>query len=294
MHYSKEKIIYEGRRLGGSAIGAFLYALGINLFVVPSGLYAGGIMGFSQVIRTLLVDFLHLPFQNFDIAGVIYYLINIPIFLIAFAKIGKKFVAKTVLCVTLITVFMTLIPTNPIMHDDVLASSIIGGIMSGFGMGLMLRMGASVGGMDIVGVVLIKWKKNFSVGQVNLFMNILLYGICLFLFDVQIVVYSMIYAAVSAIATDKIHSQNINVEVSIITKLCNPKMEEEVFYQLGRGITKWESLGAYTDEKSEVLYILMSKYEVGQLKHIVRKYDPHAFIVVNEGVNVDGNYLKKL
>lgn len=291
---TKEQAVYEGKRLFGAMAGAFLYAAGINLFVVPSGLYSGGVMGFCQVLRTILTEYFHLPFQNFDIAGIIYYLVNIPIFLIAFTKIGKKFFSKTVICVTLTTVFLSIIPTTGIFQGDTLAASIIGGFMSGFGIGVMLKMGASGGGLDVIGVILIKWKKNFSVGQVNLAVNVLLYGLCLFLFDVRIVVYSLIYAAVAAVATDKAHSQIINVEVHIITKKCTHEMEEEIFEQLGRGITKWQSLGAYTEESSEVLFVLMSKYEVSHLKTIVQKYDPNAFIVVNEGVNVYGNYLKKL
>ena len=69
---------YEGKRTLGSVAGAFLYAAGINLFVVPAGLYSGGVMGICQVIRTVLAQFFHLHFETFDIAGVIYYAINIP------------------------------------------------------------------------------------------------------------------------------------------------------------------------------------------------------------------------
>ncbi len=64
--------------------------------------------------------------------------------------------------------------------------------------------------------------------------------------------------------------------------------------QMGRGITKWNITGAFTNENSEILYIILSKYEVNQLKQMIRKYDPDAFIVVNEGVSVDGNFIKKL
>ena len=155
-------------------------------------------------------------------------------------------------------------------------------------------MGSSDGGTDVLGILLIRWKKDFSVGKVNLIVNIGLYGVCLFLFDVQTVIYSLIYASVSAFAVDKVHSQNINVEVHIITKNASEEMEQEIFSQMERGITKWKGLGAYTDENTELLYMVVSKYEIGRLKHIIRKYDPHAFVVVNEGVNVDGHYLKKL
>lgn len=287
------RLIYEGRRTLGSIFGAFLYAAGINLFVVPAGLYTGGVMGICQVIRTLLIDYFHLSFGSLDIAGIIYYLINIPIFILAFARMGKRFFVKTLVTVTAMSGFIAIIPTAPVV-EDVMAAAVVGAIISGAGVGIVLRMGSSGGGMDVVGVLLTLWKKDFSVGKVNLLVNVLLYGSCLFLFDIEIVVYSLIYAAVYSVAMDKVHIQNINVEVNIITKADTKALEQEVFRELGRGITKWTTMGAYTDEQSQILYIMLSKYEVNRLKAMVHKYDPNAFIVVNEGVSVDGNYLKKL
>lgn len=289
----KDAMIYEGRRSLLTLIGACLYAAGINLFVVPSGLYTGGLMGICQVIRTLLADLLHLNFHSFDIAGIIYYIVNIPIFVIAFTRMGRLFFGKTLLAVTAMTLFMSLMPTNPIV-EDTMAACIVGGIISGVGTGLILRMGASGGGMDVVGVLLTKWKNDFSVGKVGLLVNLALYGVCLSLFDLEVVVYSIIYAAVYSVAMDRMHTQNINVEVNVITKADTAALEKAVFQELGRGITKWSALGAYTYERSHVLYILLSKYEVNHLKTIIHKHDPNAFIVVNEGVSVDGNYLKKL
>lgn len=277
-------------------VGATLYAASINLFVTPANLYTGGIMGFSQLFRTLLVDYLHLPFQHFDISGIIYYILNIPILFLAYNKIGKKFFLKTMICITWITVAMSIIPIpqKPLLESDLLGTCFIGGILAGFGIGTMLKMGASGGGMDIVGMVLIKWKRNFSVGKISLFVNAVLYAICLLLFDIPIVIYSLIYASISSIAIDRVHDQTINVEVTIITKKDCKEMNDEIFQELRRGITLWQSTGAYTSEDSKVLYILLSKYEVRHLKHIIKKYDPNAFIVVNEGVHIEGNYLIKL
>lgn len=289
----KEAFLYEGKRSLICIMGAVVYALGVNLFVVPSELYSGGVMGLCQVIRTLLADVWGMDFGGFDIAGVIYYLINIPLFALAFARMGRKFFVKTVIAVTAMTVALSVIPTTQIV-EDAMAACVVGGIISGAGVGVILRMGSSGGGMDIVGMMLTQWKRDFSVGKVNLFMNLALYATCLFLFDVEIVVYSIIYAAVYSLAMDKFHTQNINVEVNVITKANTTVLEKEVFEELGRGITKWNTLGAYTNEQSHILYIMLSKYEVNRLKSLIRKHDPNAFIVVNEGVSVDGNFLKKL
>ena len=261
--------------------------------MVPAGLYTGGVMGICQVIRTVFIRFFGLHFETFDIAGVIYYAINIPIFVVAFKRIGRRFFGKTLVAVTAITVFLSLIPTAQIVEER-MAACVVGGIIAGAGTGIMLRMGASGGGMDVIGVLLARWKQDFSVGKVNLFVNIALYAVCLLLFDIEIVVYCIIYSAVYSVAMDRVHTQNINVEVTVITKADTTALEKEVFQELNRGITKWSALGAYTYDRSHILYIMLSKYEVHRLRAIIHKYDPEAFIVLNEGVNVLGHYLKKL
>lgn len=291
---SKEMVRVEGKRLLIAIGGALLYSIGQNLFVVPSGLYSGGMMGGAQLIRTFLVNYLHLPLENFDIAGLIYYAVNIPLLLFAMKSIGKQFLVKTLTCVTATTVFLSIIPVYPVMTQDTLASCLIGGICCGFGMGIALKMGGSLGGTDIVGMILIKRDIHVSVGRVSLTMNVIVYTICLFLFNISTVIYSLIYAAISSFSIDRAHSQNINVEVKIITKKDSHELEMEIFERLNRGITRWDSYGAYTNDKSCVLYILISKYEMGMLKQIVAKHDPDAFVVLDEGVDVVGHYLKKL
>lgn len=293
MKPTSQRMWNESKKTLGSIVGAFLYAAGVNLFMVPAGLYTGGVMGICQVIRTLLIEYLHMDFQGVDIAGIIYYVINIPIFVIAYAKLGKKFFAKTLIAVTAMTLFLSMIPTTLIV-EDAMAACVVGGIVSGAGVGIILRMGSSGGGMDVIGILMTLGKKDYSVGRISLFVNLALYATCLFLFDVEIVVYSIIYAAVYSVAMDKVHIQNINVEVTIITKADTTSLEKEIFNELGRGITKWTSMGAYTYEQSHILYVMLSKYEVNRLKALIHKHDPNAFIVVNEGVSISGNYLKKL
>ena len=136
------------KRMGALVLGAFLYALGINLFVVPSGFYTGGVMGLCQVIRTLLDKVCVLPF---DVTGVLYYAINIPLLVIAWFRIDRAFVGRTLLCVTAITVFLSIIPERPILSGDVIANCLVGGVIAGGGTGMMLWGGGTGGGLDISG-----------------------------------------------------------------------------------------------------------------------------------------------
>jgi len=280
-------------QLLGATVGALIYAAATNWFIVPAKLYSGGLFGVCQLIRTGLVSLLHLNTGNFDIAGIIYYCVNFPVLLISMRAIGKKFFWKTLFTTTLISFFLSVIPVVHVM-DDMLSTCIVGGLVSGFGLGIMLRNGASAGGMDVIALLLIKWKKDFSVAKVGIGVNVVLYGICLFLFNAQTVIYSLICTAVCTVAEDRMHTQNINVLVTIITKSKDNSLEAAILKQLGRGVTTWGAHGAYTNEETRVLFCAVSKYEVRQLKSVIYAIDPQAFVVINEKVSIEGHFVKRL
>ena len=136
-------------------------------------------------------------------------------------------------------------------------------------------------------------RKETGVGQLTLFVNAILFATCFYVFGVRVVIYSMLFTFVYSFALDKMHSQNINVEAKIITKK-GKEIEAEIFRQMGRGVTEWASVGAYTGQGSTMLYVLMSKYEIAQLRSLAKKIDPSAFIVISSDVRVYGNFLKKM
>jgi uncharacterized membrane-anchored protein YitT (DUF2179 family) len=290
--FSKKEL---GRTLG-AVLGTLLFAAAINIFVVPVGVYSDGIIGICQVIRTILIKYLHMNFNGYDIAGIIYYMVNIPLFFMAFRSIGKVFFVKTMICTIAMTLFLTVIPipNHLLVKNDILTTVIFGGIISGIGNGLTLIMGGSTGGIEIIAVYFIKKRRRVGVGQVALGVNLVLYVACFVLFDITTTIYSLIVAIASSVAIDRLHSQNINVEATIISKTDLKPFQTEFMSLMGRGITKWRITGAYTNMDAEALYIILSKYEVGQLRQLVRKYDPEAFVVINEGVTVYGNFDKKL
>lgn len=276
-------------------LGSFLYAVGVNVFIVPHSLYTGGLVGICQLIRTFFVDFLGLPFANIDIAGILYFIINIPIFLIAYKYIGKRFLFKTAVSAVSITLFLSVlvVPGTPLI-EDTLTSCIIGAIVSGIGTGLIFTMTASGGGLDIVALMCSKKYKTLSFGKVNIAINLCIYAICLITFDLSIVIYSIIYTVFYSLVVDKLHQQNISVQTLVFTKGNAKKIETEIFNMLGRGVTCWDGTGGFTDMHTTVLCICLSKYEMPDLKKIVYSVDKDAFIIENEGVKVEGNFLKKL
>ena len=273
-------------------IGSALFAASINLFVVPVNLYNGGIVGLSQIFRTVLVSRMNLNF-SFDIAGVINFLINVPLFVMAYRSLSRKFFLGTLLSLITQTVCFSLIPIPAVpILDDVLASLIIGAIVGALGIGMTLVSGASGGGTYIVGVYAALHWKSFSVGKLQLLFNALVYCLCAFLFDLPIAIYSIIYAAVYSFVLDKVHLQNIEMSLMIFTK--NPEIKSRILKDFVRGVTYWKGLGAYTQTETEVLVTIVSKDEVNDLRRMITQMDPKAFIIVNEGLQITGNFIKRL
>lgn len=278
-----------------AVIGMLIFSAGINLFIVPANLYNGGVMGISQIIRTLLVREFPIFSANTDIAGIINFLLNVPLFILAYLSIGKNFFTRTIVCVFSQTLFLSIlpIPSSPIV-EDALTASIIGGIIGGLGIGIALRAGGSSGGMDIVGMYFTKHHRGLSVGRVSLAVNILVYGICAVLFGIQTAIYSIIYSAVSMLMSDKTHTQNINTEVLVFTKENPQKILDYIVREFARDATWWEAKGGYTESKTYIIITILSKYECAHLQKELKMIDERAFVVAKDGMSINGKYEKHL
>ena len=273
-------------------IGALIFAVACNYFIVPSGLNNSGLIGFSQIFREALdrFTFVHLPVSS---VGILNFMLNVPLLLLAWFKISKKFCVNTLICVGAQTVFLTLVPImeTPIL-DNILANAVIGGIIAGVGSGFMLRAGSSSGGIDILGMYLTLIFPDFSIGKLCVVFNAFVYVACAGLYDLQIAIYSIIYSYFLSQMVDKIHYQNIKMSATIFTKV--EGVDKKITYGLRRGVTYWRGNGSYTDEDTFVIMTVVSKHEVTRLKQIVHDGDPKAFVILNEGMNVDGHFEKRL
>ncbi|MFW5630217.1 MAG: YitT family protein [Acetivibrio ethanolgignens] len=276
--------------------GCFLFALGVNIFTVPIKLYSGGFIGIGQIVRTLLVDYAHLNLGDIDIAGIIYFLLNVPLFILAYRSLGQHFFWKTAISVVAMTVAMTIIrsPSVPIIEDP-LAACFIAGLISGTGVGITLRQGASGGGQDILGVFFLKKYSNFSVGKMALLVNFFVYFVCLLLFDVPTVIYSIIFTMIQSFVIDKVHFQNICIEVTIFTKEKEDEIRNFIQEELGRGTSYWHAKGGYTDEENTIIYTIISKHLLVTLLRFINNYNPNAFVVTKYNVSVYlVNFIKKI
>ena len=141
---------------------------------------------------------------------------------------------------------------------------------------------------------MVKKHPGATVGNFNLFFNVCLYILCAILFDVPTMIYSIIVSAFSSLFLDRLHQQNIAVQVLIFTHQEDPELPKKIMTQLGRGVTYWEGIGAYTEKPLRILCVCISKYEETELHNIVMALDPHAFFSIQEGVHIDGNFMRKL
>ena len=245
-------------------LGELIAAAALNLFIVPLSLYTGGLLGFCQLVRTLLQDFLGVSFGAYDIAGVLYFLLNIPLLMIGYRNLGRGLAVRTIICTVSYSVFYSIIPipTQPIV-DDYLTACLLGGILTGMG--------------------------KFALG-----FNALLYTAILILFDPEVAIYSVIYNFANSMILDRMHQQNVTVQALIFTREDESVLADFIIKQLGRSVTYWDGVGAYTKDDVRVLCVCLSKYEIEELLHMVHSVDPHAFLTVQEGVRVFGNFPRKL
>ena len=310
-------------RLALAVAATMLYAIGVNWFIVPMGLYTGGLLGFCQVARTLIVEALGLS-PNVDFSGVLYLAANVPILLLAWQALGRGFLVRTAVCTVTSSLFLSLVPppAAPLV-EETLTNCVLGGILVGFSLGIVLTCGCSTGGLDILGLWLAKKGKGFSVGRFSLSFNALLYTLCAVLFGLRAAIYSIIYTVFCALFIDRGHQQNITEQVLIFTKDEDPELPRNIMARLGRGVTYWEGKGAYSHTGKR--YSVHAAYYNNHIEQqenggvvgtwaiadttfqmpsgvpmklsdaeAQNTYRNNAFFITQEGVTIHGNFIRKL
>ncbi len=281
------------KKLFLSVLGTLFFAVGMNLFVVSAGLYSGGFLGIGQLIRTFLVEIFGLPLSGIDIAGIVFYMINIPIFVIAWRDMERRFFIYTIICVTAQTVFLTFIPTNiRILGNEPFVAAVIGGAIAGYGVGLTLQEGGSGGGQDVLGLYIMGRNSKFSVGKMALCINLVVYLICAFMYDLKTVIYSVVYVMVSSYVTDRVHAQNVNEKAVIITP--EKKAVLSLIREKNRTATIMKGIGGYKNEDTHIIITALSRYEARSVENQIREKGIQAFIIFSDVNRIYGNYEKHL
>ena len=273
-------------------LGSILFCIAVNIFIVPNHLYTGGVLGIAQLIRSITKELFNIN-NSYDYSGIIYYLINIPLFILAFRNLGKSFFARTVFAVTLQAILLSLIPTRLLIENNVLTNALVGGILGGIGVGLTLNSGASTGGSDIIGLVLAKKNNNVSVGKLGLIINVVVYSIAGLMYGLETMIYSIIYAVCDSLMIDKMHEQNICSTAFIFCKKNPKRVNDYIKNELKRDFTYWDAKGGYDDSRTYIIYTALTKYELIKLERYLKKFDDHMFMIKSIGVGIKGEFEKK-
>lgn len=268
-------------------LGGMIYSVGINLLILPFGLYIGNLTGIAKIILELLQNII--PGLH-DITGLILLALNLPLLIIAFKAINRKFFLKTIFTVITVSAVMMFVPVKAIIPglDDLLTLSILGGLLCGFGVGLSLRAGGSSGGVDILGVLITLKKPDISVGKVSLLISLIVYAYVLFTRPPVIVIYSIIFTMIFSLVVDRVHYQNVKISVMVISK--NKEILQYIIDETHRSATFWQGQGAYSGSEFFVINTVVSKYELLRLRRGIIELDPQVFIVENNSVNVTGYF----
>ena len=280
------------RKISNLVLGSVLLTVGIWLFVTPNHINFGGMIGLSQLIEYAIKHLLPVP-SGMNLLGIINFTLNIPLFIMAYTIMNRDFCIKTLVSLAIQTVLLSLLPAvNAPVVEDMILNVVFGAMICGIGVGLALSGSGCCGGMDIATVCLVKKKPDFKTGQVSIYFNIVLFGICLFVYDVKTIMYSAVFVGILYTVADHFHYQNINVTALIFTK--ETMVKQRILKEMGRGVTCWKGEGAYTSTDCEVLFVALNAYEESQIEQIIHETDPHAFVTYQSGAKVHGGFEKRL
>lgn len=278
-----------GYAIGGSVI----YSIGFNMFILPCELYNGGFLGISQLLIYFLENVCGVTMGDGNYAGIVYFILNIPLVFIAYKVFGHDFIVKSIFCIASYSIILSLVPVPDHSYlPDKITACVAGGVLCGVGAAMTLMSKGSGGGEEILGLLLMQKYPNLSVGNVFNFINIFVFGTCIFIYDISAAVYSAFFAVITAVVLDKSYFPSITVNMFIISK--KEQIEEVIFQCVHRGVTKIKGVGAYSGEETNVLLTVVSKAEASTLRKALLEFDENIFIIEDESVSVVGNFKKRL
>ena len=257
--------------------GSFICAAAINSILIPKQFLAGGFTGLAMLIHYAL------PFAP---VGVVYFLLNVPLFIFGWMFVGRRFFLYSIAGM-LIYSLAVLVPFPEITLEDRLLNALIAGIISGIGSGILLRSLGSAGGMDILAIMVLK-KLSVRLGTTSLVFNALLMLTAITRIPLEMILYTLIYIYVSAYFVNLVISGLSQRKAVMIISNQWQEISREIMTKLDRGVTVIHGEGGYSGKQQKILYSVIPFQEIGRFKDLIRKIDPNAFVVITETMEVMG------
>ncbi|WP_071131064.1 YitT family protein [Enterococcus timonensis] len=256
-------------------------AIGLNMFLVPAQIFSSGANGIAQILSTSLAPTIHLD------TGLLILLLNIPIAILGFYKLGAASTLLSFINVIGISIFTMIMPVV-VVTENPLMNAIVGGFLVGLGAGYSLKYGFTTGGMDIVSLVLSKTTGK-TVGNLMMALNGAIVLIAGFLFSWESALYTLISIFVMGLAVDNIHTSHQKLTAMIVTNHPD-EISSAIAKQMLRGMTLLPSYGGYRRTESRMIMMVITKYELYDLETIVAEIDPDAFMNVLPTQTVIGRF----
>lgn len=263
------------------ALGAVIAAFSIENFLAPNNIMDGGVVGISMVADV----FLPLPLS------VLTLLFNLPFLWVGFRQMGKIFLAKSAFAIAVFSSFLQLFENMRNATAEPLLATVFGGITLGIGVGLVIRFGGCLDGTETV-AILISRKSSFSVGQIVLIFNIVIYIAVGVLFGADRAMYSLLTYFIASKVIDLVEIGFDGAKAVMIITEEGKRIADEIYQKLGRTVTLLEGEGLISGRKV-VLYCVVTRMELPLLKKVVNEDDASAFMTVSDVSEIVGEHVKK-
>lgn len=259
-------------------LGTGIMALGILCIYDQVGLVTGGFTGLAIVVRSVSQEWIPggIPLWLTNL------LLNIPVFIVAYYQMGKKFIGRTLFGAVMLSVWLYVIPPIDLAQGDYLLAALFGAVFSGIGMGLVLRSKATTGGTDMVAALIQKHMRHHSVVSIMQFIDGAIVVVGLFVFGVRPTLYAIVAIFVTTKVSDTfLEGFNYSKAAFIITEHYD-EVASKIMEELDRGVTGLDAKGMYTGDEKCVLYCVVSRKEIVDVKEIVHSIDSKAFVIVSD------------
>lgn len=288
----KKTVTREALNILSLVCGCFLYGFAVSLIMKPNNMAPGGVSGIAVLVNSVLPSIS---------TGTLIFLMNVPLMLTAYLKLGRKFVLYTILAIVSISVSTDLaanlgaagLVICPVTNEKVLAC-IYGGLIMGVGTGMVLRTGGSSGGTDILAKVIRLKHKEFKFGKIQLSFNLLIVFASAFVFgNIDAALYTGIAIFISGNICDMVIYGTDSAKLLFIMSDKNDEISKKLLADLGAGVTFLDGYGAYSGKKENVVISVLRKHDFTKAREIVKEVDPNAFLIISSAQEVFGKGYKR-
>ena len=264
------------------AIGAIIAAFAIEEFLVPCTILDGGVVGIGIMLSSLT----GIALSVFTIV------FNIPFLILGSKRLGKMFIIKSAFSMVVFSIFLAVFAPLSNATDEYLLAVCFGGVILGCGVGLVIKCGGCLDGTEAVAILLNK-KYKIPVGNVVLMINIVIFILAGFLFGFDRAMYSLLTYFITSKVLDIVESGMDQAKAAMIITNDSKEISEKIYQRLGRTVTIMEGEGLVSGKKV-VLYCVLTRFEIRELKDIIREVDSSAFIAVSDVSEIIGTHMKKV